>query len=65
MIAAGTSMPSWHELQRDLTTLSTNSRHRVVDGASHASLVTNDDHALVVAQEVGRMVQRLSTSVAA
>jgi DNA-binding response OmpR family regulator len=53
----------WHDLQRDLTTLSTDSRHRVVAGASHASLVTNDLHAGVVAHEVLSVVECLSQSV--
>lgn len=63
VITAGKSMGSWHDLQRELTTLSTDSHHLVVPGASHASLVTDDDHATVVAHEVVTMVERLSKSV--
>ena len=39
MVTAGASEPSWLELQDDLATLSSNSMHRVVEGATHTSLL--------------------------
>ncbi len=39
VVTAGASEPSWLELQDDLATLSSNSMHRVVEGATHTSLV--------------------------
>lgn len=59
VITAGKSMPSWHGLQRELATLSTDSHQVVVTGASHASLVTDDNHAAIVADEVVNMVARV------
>ena len=39
VISAGTQEPEWQELQDDLATLSPNSTHRVVEGATHTSLL--------------------------
>ena len=39
VITAGKSEPSWFELQDKLATLSSNSIHRVVKGATHTSLL--------------------------
>ena len=39
MVTAGTQEPEWLELQDDLATLSPNSTHRVVEGATHTSLL--------------------------
>jgi pimeloyl-ACP methyl ester carboxylesterase len=39
VVTAGASEPSWLELQDDLATLSSNSTHRVVEGATHTSLL--------------------------
>jgi len=39
VVTAGESEPSWLKRQDDLATLSSNSTHRVVKGASHASLL--------------------------
>ena len=39
MVTAGESEPSWLERQDDLATLSPNSIHRVVEGATHTSLL--------------------------
>jgi hypothetical protein len=38
VVTAGKSEPSWLELQDKLATLSSNSIHRVVEGATHTSL---------------------------
>src|SRR3712207_4606362 len=47
VVTAGTQEPEWLELQDDLATLSTNSMHRVVEGATHTSVVEerSDAHA--------------------
>src|SRR5215217_7885447 len=39
VVTAGKSEPGWLKLQDDLATLSSNSIHRVVKGATHTSLV--------------------------
>ena len=39
VVTAGASEPSWLEQQNDLATLSSNSMHRVVEGATHTSLL--------------------------
>ncbi len=39
MVTAGTEPPSWLKLQDDLVTLSSDSTHRVVEGATHTSLL--------------------------
>src|SRR5215212_6637972 len=39
VVTAGKSEPSWLKLQDDLATLSSNSIHRVVEGATHTSLL--------------------------
>jgi predicted dienelactone hydrolase len=43
VLSAGTgSLPGWAAQQNDLVTLSTDSVHRTIPGATHASLI--DDH---------------------
>ena len=39
VVSAGPQEPEWLELQDDLATLSSNSMHRVVEGATHTSLM--------------------------
>ena len=39
MFTAGESEPSWLKRQDDLATLSSDSKHRVVEGATHTSLL--------------------------
>jgi major membrane immunogen (membrane-anchored lipoprotein) len=39
VVTAGASEPSWLKLQDELATLSSNSMHRVVKGATHTSLM--------------------------
>jgi pimeloyl-ACP methyl ester carboxylesterase len=39
VVSAGTQTPEWLELQDDLATLSSNSMHRVVKGATHTSVL--------------------------
>ena len=39
VVSAGTQEPEWLGLQDDLATLSSNSTHRVVEGATHTSVL--------------------------
>jgi hypothetical protein len=39
VVTAGTQEPEWLKLQDDLVTLSSDSTHRVVEGATHTSLL--------------------------
>jgi pimeloyl-ACP methyl ester carboxylesterase len=39
VVTAGTQQPEWLELQDKLATLSSNSKHRIVKGATHTSVV--------------------------
>lgn len=53
VLAAGTgSAPGWSAQQEAMAALSTNSDYRVVDGATHASLVTVEKDAAVTARAV-------------
>jgi len=47
----------WTESQDELATLSANSLHRVVTGATHQSLVDNPDHAAAVSQAIHDVVE--------
>lgn len=55
VVTAGDSVPGWEALQVELTQLSTSSRHVVIEGATHLSLVTDEGHARLVAAEVRRI----------
>ena len=43
---------AWSAAQNDLVTLSTNSVHRVIDGATHASLVLDEQDAAATTQAI-------------
>ena len=45
VVSAGEQSPGWLALQNELATLSTNSNHQVVGGATHTSLVDDAAHA--------------------
>lgn len=47
---------SWLDLQKDLVTLSTRGKHKVIDGAGHMSLVTDKQYSDQVADEILQMV---------
>ena len=51
----------WTAAQNELATLSTNSLHRVVAGATHQSLVDNPDHAAAVSQAIHDVVVSVRT----
>jgi hypothetical protein len=53
-------------LQAELPKLSTNSLHMTIEGASHASLVFNPDHAQQTSAMIAKVVEavRLGTTLA-
>ena len=53
VLEAGTgSAPDWPAKQEAMAALSTNNAHRVVDGATHASLISDEGDAAVTTQAV-------------
>jgi hypothetical protein len=57
VVSAGTQEPEWLELQDDLATLSTNSIHRVVEGATHTSVVEERSDAQATSAAIVEVVQ--------
>ncbi|HEY5787463.1 MAG TPA: alpha/beta hydrolase [Nakamurella sp.] len=52
----------WSEKQNVLAELSTNSAHRVVDGATHASMVSDQQHAAATTQAIVDVVSSVRTA---
>jgi pimeloyl-ACP methyl ester carboxylesterase len=53
VLTAGSGSDATHSAkQNDLATLSTNSVHRVIDGATHDSLISNEEHAATTTQAI-------------
>ncbi|MDQ0819342.1 pimeloyl-ACP methyl ester carboxylesterase [Arthrobacter sp. V4I6] len=52
LTAGSGSQPGWDDSQEALAALSTNSLHRVIDGATHASLITNQEDAAATARGI-------------
>jgi len=62
VITRGTDLDSgWGDLQNELAALSTNSKHITVDGATHASLIFNPQHAHTVSQAILELVGVVQT----
>ena len=61
VVTAGSSGGGWLGLQDELTTLSTNSTQRIVPGATHLSLVTDQEHAQQVVDAVIAVVDAART----
>jgi pimeloyl-ACP methyl ester carboxylesterase len=57
VISAGTQPPEWLELQDDLVTLSPNSMHRVVEGATHTSVVDERSDAQATSAAIVEVVE--------
>ncbi len=53
--------PGWTEHQDEMATLSTNSRHDVVPGATHQSLVEDPEHAAAVSRAIRDVVAAVRT----
>ena len=56
VVSAGTQEPEWLELQDDLATLSSNSTHRVVEGATHTSVLDDRSDAQATSAAVVEVV---------
>lgn len=62
VISAGESRESWAMLQAELATLSSNSQHITVEGASHVSLAFNPEHARETSRGIVEMVEAVRAS---
>ncbi len=63
VLTAGTgSPPGWDASQEALATLSTNSLHRVIDGATHASFVTDQEDAAATTRGILDVVSAVRTA---
>jgi pimeloyl-ACP methyl ester carboxylesterase len=56
VVSAGEQSPAWLELQDELAALSSNSSHRVVEGATHPSLVSERSDARVTSAAIFEVV---------
>jgi pimeloyl-ACP methyl ester carboxylesterase len=61
VISAGEQSPDWLEMQEELAALSPNSIHRVVEGATHESLLYDKDDSQVTSAAIERVVQAVRT----
>jgi hypothetical protein len=52
LTAGSGSNAAWFAFQKDLASLSTNSVHRVIDSATHAELVSDEDAAAATSQAI-------------
>lgn len=52
----------WHELQRELASLSSNARHVVFDDADHGTLVTDRPFSERLARDIAELVDRVASS---
>ena len=59
VVSAGKDvLPGAADLQVELAALATTSTHRVVDGATHVTLVTHRDHAMSVVEAIRQVVEQ-------
>jgi len=56
-VSAGQQPPDWLEMQEELATLSPNGIHRVVDGATHVSLLYDEVDAQVTSEAIDQVVE--------
>jgi hypothetical protein len=61
ILTAGDNSPGWHALQADLITLSANSRQLVVEGATHQSLLKNQQAAQMTSAAILEVVEGVRT----
>src|ERR687893_2992419 len=61
VVSAGEQPSSWLEMQEELATLSPNSIHRVVDGATHVSLLYDKSDAQVTSAAIEQVVEAVRT----
>ena len=57
VVSAGEQSPDWLEMQEELAALSPNSVHRVVDGATHESLLYDKGDSQVTSAAIERAVE--------
>ena len=57
VVSAGKQPQAWLQLQEELATLSPNSTHRVVEGATHVSLLYDPDDARETSTSIVRVVE--------
>jgi pimeloyl-ACP methyl ester carboxylesterase len=59
VLSAGRDLlPGSLELQGDLGTLSSDSTHRIIEGATHVTLITHREHALSVVESIRQVVDK-------
>lgn len=61
VISAGEQSPGWLEMQDELAALSSDSTHRVVEGAAHESLLYDKRDARVTSAAIEQVVQAVRT----
>jgi pimeloyl-ACP methyl ester carboxylesterase len=61
VITAGEQSPDWLEMQNELAALSSNSIHRVVEGATHESLLYDKGDAQVTSATIKEVVEAVRT----
>ena len=61
VITAGEQSPSWLEMQDELAALSSDSIHRVVEGATHVSLLYDKGNAKVSSAAIEQVVEAVRT----
>jgi hypothetical protein len=61
VVSAGEQPSSWLEMQEELATLSPNSIHRVVEGATHVSLLYEEGNAQVTSAAIVQVVEAVRT----
>jgi len=61
VISAGEQSPDWLEMQEELATLSPNSLHRVVEGATHESLLYDKGNSQVSSAAIEQVVEAVRT----
>jgi pimeloyl-ACP methyl ester carboxylesterase len=53
---------AWSTAQNDMATLSTNSVHRVIDGATHAALIADEEYAAATTRAIGDVVSAVRSA---
>jgi pimeloyl-ACP methyl ester carboxylesterase len=61
VISAGTQSPSWLETQEELAALSSNSIHRIVEGATHESLLYDKGDSQLTSAAIEQVVEAVRT----
>lgn len=56
MTAPEKCMTGWMDLQKELAGISNRGRHVVVEGSTHVTILTKEEHATRVAEEIGRLI---------